>query len=168
MTVYLLDTDVFIEAKNRRHGFDFCPAFRDWPIDRNRAGKVASVEKVAEEMRGEDDLAQWVKERGTDFFPRPDDAVSLSLGAVSDWASGAGYAPGAISAFLRAADYWLVAHASAHGCIVVTHEVPADSESKIKIPNACRGLGLACANPFEMLRRERASFVLEPAGESAR
>ena len=44
--------------------------------------------------------------------------------------------------------------------IVVTHEVPADTTSKIKIPNACIGLGLRCMSPYEMLRRERARFVL--------
>jgi len=27
---YLLDTNVFIEAKNRYYGFGFCPAFWDW------------------------------------------------------------------------------------------------------------------------------------------
>ena len=29
MTNYLIDTNVFIEAKNRHYGFDFCPAFWD-------------------------------------------------------------------------------------------------------------------------------------------
>ena len=27
MTVYLLDANVFIQAKNLHYGFDFCPAF---------------------------------------------------------------------------------------------------------------------------------------------
>lgn len=41
-----------------------------------------------------------------------------------------------------------------------THEVPADTARKVKIPNACIGLGVSCMNPYEMLRRERARFVL--------
>ena len=65
-----------------------------------------------------------------------------------------------MATFLQVADYWLVAQALAHECIVVTHEVPADTTSKIKIPNACIGLGLRCMTPYEMLRRERARFVL--------
>jgi Domain of unknown function (DUF4411) len=28
---YLLDSDVFIQAKNLHYSFDFCPAFWDWP-----------------------------------------------------------------------------------------------------------------------------------------
>ena len=46
---------------------------------------------------------------------------------------------------------------------VVTHEVPAETGRKIKIPNACLGLGIQCLSPYEMLRRERARFVLLPA-----
>ena len=49
----------------------------------------------------------------------------------------------------------------ARECIVVTHEVPAGTTSKIKIPNAGIGLSLRCMSPYEMLRRERARFVLE-------
>jgi len=56
----------------------------------------------------------------------------------------------------------------AHNLIIVTHEVPADTTRKIKIPNACIGLGLnRCITPYDMLRRERAKFVLGPAKASA-
>ena len=50
MTGYLLDANVFIQAKNLHYGFDFCPAFWDWLIQQNQADRVASVEKVAVEM----------------------------------------------------------------------------------------------------------------------
>lgn len=161
MTDYLLDANVFIQAKNLHYGFDFCPAFWDWLVEQNGAGKVASTEKVADELHaGADDLATWAEARGDGFFLRPDDAVVPALRTVSDWATGGGYHPAAVATFLQVADYWLVAHALAHCCIIVTHEVPADTIRKIKIPNACIGLGLRCINPFEMLRRERARFVL--------
>jgi predicted nucleic acid-binding protein len=37
---YLLDTNVFIKAKNRQYGFDFCPAFCDWIDHAHQAGTV--------------------------------------------------------------------------------------------------------------------------------
>lgn len=43
---YLLDLDVFIQAKNLRYGFDFCPAFWDWIDQQATAGEVLSTEKV--------------------------------------------------------------------------------------------------------------------------
>lgn len=85
-----------------------------------------------------------------------------SLQAVSNWAAGAGYDSAAVSTFLQVGDYYLVSHAHAHGHTVVTHEVPANSTKKIKIPNACIGMGVKCINPYEMLRAEAARFVLGP------
>lgn len=168
MTQYLLDANVFIQAKNLHYGFDFCPAFWDWLIAQNNADQVASIEKVADELyAGADDLSAWATARGATFFLPPDDAVLPALQTVSNWATNQNYEPAAIATFLQVADYWLVAHALAHECIVVTHEVPADTTRKIKIPNACIGLGLRCVSPYEMLRRERARFVLGPAREVA-
>ena len=46
------------------------------------------------------------------------------------------------------ADDWLVAHALAHGCTVVTHERADNSVKKIKIPNACRELDVCYMNPI--------------------
>lgn len=163
MTEHLLDANVFIQAKNLHYGFDFCPAFRDWLVLQNRAGKVASIEKIADELHaGGDELAEWARDRGDGFFLRPDEAVVPALRAVSDWASRQGYQPAAVATFLQVADYWLIAHALAFNCTIVTHEVPADTTRKIKIPYACIGLGLRCMNPYAMLRRERAKFVLGP------
>ena len=70
------------------------------------------------------------------------------------------YEPAAVNTFLQIADYYLVAHALAHGHTVVTHEVASPSTKKIKIPNACIGLGIKCVTPYEMLRHERARFIL--------
>jgi predicted nucleic acid-binding protein len=161
VTRYLLDTNIFIQARNLHYGFDFCPAFWDWLVAQSAAGMVGSIDKVADELAaGGDDLSDWAKARGDTFFLPPDDPVVPALARVSTWATGQAYERAAIATFLQVADYWLVAYALAHSCTVVTHEVPADSVRKIKIPNACIGLSIPCISPYEMLRRERARFVL--------
>lgn len=168
MTRYLLDANVFIQAKNLHYGFDFCPAFWAWLDENNTLGKVASIEKVADEIyAGEDDLSRWAEERGRGFFLPADAALVPVLSEVSAWASQQSYEPAAISTFLQIADYWLIAHAKAHGWTVVTHEVPSDGRRKIKIPNACIGLNIPCISPYEMLRRERARFILGSVMEAA-
>lgn len=162
---YLLDADVFIGAKNLHYGFDFCPAFWEWLVERNRDRTVFSVEKVGDEVRAiADELSDWAAARGNGFFLRPDAAIASSLAAVSAWASGQRYEPSAVSTFLQVADYYLVSQAHAGGHTVVTHEVPAASPRKIKIPDACIGLGIKCMTPYEMLRVERARFVLGRGG----
>jgi hypothetical protein len=158
---YLLDANIFIQAKNLHYSFDFCPAFWEWLDVANKKGDVFSIEKVRDELiGGEDVLADWAKARGPEFFLPPDSAIVPSLAAVSTWAGGGGYEPGAVSQFLQVADYYLVAHSHAHGFVTVTHEVAANSVKKIKIPNACIGLGVKCMSPYEMLRTEKARFVL--------
>lgn len=161
MTRYLLDANIFIQAKNLHYGFDFCPAFWEWLIQQNGSGNVASIDKVGGELQAiEDELSTWAAARGASFFLPPDDAVVPALARVSTWATGQSYEPAAIATFLQVADYWLVAHALAHSFAVVTLEVPSVSVRKVKIPNACIGLGLPCVSPYQMLRRERARFVL--------
>jgi hypothetical protein len=129
---------------------------------------VFSIEKVGDEIEaGADELADWVDDRGVGFFVKPDPPVLPALATVSQWATGQGYDPAAVNTFLQVADYYLVAHALAHTHTVVTHEKPAASVKKIKIPTSCIALGVKCMTPYEMLRVERARFILGPKGSKA-
>ena len=158
---YVLDADVFIRAKNLHYGMDFCPAFWDWLVQEHENGRVFSVERVGDEVQaGSDELAEWAEARGLEFFVRPDAAVFPALARVSEWATSQSYEPAAVNTFLQVADYYLVAQALAGGHTVVTHEIPSASPRKIKIPDACIGLDIKCMSPYEMLRKERARFVL--------
>jgi hypothetical protein len=158
---YLLDANVFIQAKNLHYGLDFCPAFWDWLIEANAGRSVFSIEKVGDEIAaGDDELSTWASARGTNFFLKPDAQMVPGLATVSAWAASQGYEPAAVNTFLQVADYYLIAHALAHGHTVVTHEVAAPSTKKVKIPNVCIGVGVKCMTPYEMLRVERARFVL--------
>jgi hypothetical protein len=160
---YLLDANVFIQAKNLHYGLDFCPAFWEWLIVANAGSRVFSIEKVGDEIdAGADDLAAWAAQRGSGFFLKPDNKLLPALATVSTWASNRTYEPAAVSMFLQVADYYLVAHALAHGHTVVTHEVAAATVKRIKIPNACIALGVKVMTPYEMLRLEQARFVLGP------
>ena len=158
---YLLDADVFIRAKNLHYGFDFCPAFWDWLIRQNRSGQVYSIERIRGELvAGADELADWAQDRGDGFFLSPDATVLTALASVANWSTGQNYDQAAVSTFLQVADYYLLAQAYAGRHTVVTHEVPSASTRRIKIPDACIGLGVKCLTPYEMLRNERARFIL--------
>jgi len=168
--VYLLDANVFMSAKELHYGFDFCPAFWDWLIQAHRAGKVFSIEKVSDEIQaGSDELSDWAANLDDGFFQAPDRNTLAALGTVSQWATshtlpnGERYKPAAVHTFLQVGDYYLIAQALASRHVVVTHEVPANSVNKIKIPNACLALNVKYMTPYEMLRRERARFVLGDA-----
>jgi hypothetical protein len=143
----------------------FVRLFGNGSLPENANGNVFSIERVADEiLAGGDELADWADERGAGFFLRPDANLLPALGTVSAWAAGQSYEPAAVNTFLLVADYYLVAHALAHGYTVVTHEKASTSTKKIKIPEPCIGLGIKCVTPYEMLRTERARFVLGVKG----
>ena len=71
MTTYLLDANVFIQAKNLHYGFDFCPAFWEWIDEQNNAAKAFSVERVGDEiLAGDDELSEWARQRPGLFLSR--------------------------------------------------------------------------------------------------
>lgn len=86
---YLLDSDVFIQAKNLHYGLDFCPAFWDWLVASDSSGLVFSIEKVGDEIEAvADELTGWAAVRGDGFFLKPDAAILPALATVSSWAAG--------------------------------------------------------------------------------
>jgi hypothetical protein len=160
---YLIDADVLIQAKNAHYRFALCPGFWDWLDQANQAGTIHSVERIYEEIRsGGDDLADWATERRDRFFLAPDDAVVAAMPSVAQWAEDQpNYRQAARRSFEESGDFYLVGHALANELTVVTQEASApNSETSIKIPDACQGVGVACMNPFEMLVAEGAKFVL--------
>ena len=82
------------------------------------------------------------------------------LNSVVEYLREHNYESSAIDTFLKTADQFLIAYAMASKFEVVTHEIPSDSRKRIKIPSVCNGLGIKCVTTFEMLRRERARFIL--------
>lgn len=164
--MYLLDSNVFIEAKNRYYGFDLAPGFWEWLDTNGSDGVIGSIVPVKDELtRGTDELAKWAKRRPS-IFRAIDDAVTPKLTELSSWAIGANYKPSAVEEFLRVADYYLVAYAAAHGHTVVTHEEPQESAKKrILIPNACLAMGVPYCNTFNMLRDRTVKLGLLPTDE---
>lgn len=83
---YLLDANVFIQAKNLQYGFDFCPAFWDWLEQVHAAGRLGSIRHVGDELAaGGDELAEWAESRDDAFFAAPDAAVLGAAQQVSTW-----------------------------------------------------------------------------------
>ena len=159
---YLLDTNVLITAKNFHYGFDFCPGFWEWLLEQHRLGAVFSVVRVRDEIRqGNDQLSEWIAALPDGFFLAFAQEAQPHLEAVSQWISAPGRYPAAQAAvFANAADFYLVAHARQSGFALVTYEAFQKQKGKIQIPEVCAGVGVHCLPPHEMLRRERARFVL--------
>lgn len=159
---YLIDTDIFIAAKNLHYGMDFCPGFWDWLVHANRAGKLISIGAVRDDLAAiEDDLAEWAKARDPAFFIAPVERDLAALGRVAEWANvHPTYTLAAKQTFLGCSDLYVVSQALAGGHTVITHERAENSVHRVKIPSACVALNVRCMTCWQMLRAERARFVL--------
>ena len=159
---YVLDTNVFIEAKDYYYRFDVCPGFWEWLVGQNKNGSVYSVKAVDDELqKGGDDLAEWARNLGAEFFLPPDVSTIRAMGTVASKVKRMGYEEAAANNFFNTADYYLVAEACANKRTVVTRETKSSSTRHVKIPNICDGLKIKCISPFDMLSAENARFVLD-------
>ena len=158
---YLLDSNVFIQAKYAYYGMDFCPGFWDWLIASNEDGTVASISLVKQEIQAlDDELARWCAQRARGFFVEPSYSAHNAARRIGDWVSDARFKEAAVDKFLGSADHFLIAHALAEWMTVVTHEKPTNSPNKLRIPVVCMQFGVEYITPFEMLRREKVRLVL--------
>ena len=162
---YLLDSNVFIEAKNKYYGFNLCPGFWSALAALHKVGYVFSIDKVLDELSGEgDDLSQWVGDKVPDtFFKKTrDQAVIDAFQEMVVWAnSEARFTSAAKAEFAAVADGWIVAYAKVNSLVVVTHEEYAPAAKKnVPIPNVCLEYDVDYVNTFEMLESLKVKFIL--------
>lgn len=161
---YLLDSNTFIEAKNRYYNMTVCPAYWAWILQRFVAQDLASISMVGDELkRGDDTLATWAKDHPDFFTSVHDDETQACFATVANLVVGRGakMKAGAAEEFLSGADPWLIAKAMATGATVVTQEsLDHGIKKKFLIPNICMEFGVGWMNTFDMLYKLEARFVL--------
>ena len=161
--IYLLDTNTFIEAKNRYYRMTICLGFWDWLDQDSIMGKVSSIRMVADELqKSDDDLSKWSKSRQNFFLESNDQRTQQVYAEIARHVmKHPHYAEPYKSRFLNAADSWLIATAKTLGAIVVTQEVAVPEESrKVKIPNICNEFDVDYCNTFELLEAFGVKFTL--------
>jgi len=162
---YVLDANVFIEAKNKYYGFSLCPGFWKALIAQHKRSHVCSIDRVLDELTHEgDQLSDWAKDSvpNTFFKKTQDQAVFSAYRKMVTWVnSESQFTPAAKAEFATVADGWVVAFAKANGLIVATHEDYApDAKKRVPIPNVCLEFDVTYVNTFEMLEDLRVKFIL--------
>ncbi|MCY4225826.1 MAG: DUF4411 family protein [Bacteroidetes bacterium] len=161
--MYLLDTNVFITAKNYYYPFDFHPGFWEWLIRGNQQGRIFSIQQVFDEIcAGKDELTEWAHDHKSDFFLKNPPNLEIDLERISEYIKLSGYNAKDIRDFVSVADYYLIGQALTRKFKIVTLENRKPTKVKIKIPQVCKDLKVECLSPFVMLRQENAKFILSP------
>lgn len=164
---FLLDSDVFIAAKNAYYAFDICPGFWSALLDAHQRGRARSIDRIRSELlsgRKEEDLVQWVKNDVPQSFFHDSNAedVSNAYAEVMLWVQRSSqYYDRAKAKFATEADGWLVAYSVVHGTVVVTNEQPRpDSRNRVLLPDVCTQFKVPYQGTFPMLRQLAVRFNL--------
>lgn len=158
---YLIDSNVFIQAKNLYYRFEFCQGFWDWLIQAHEANLVFSIDKVKEELKNgriNDPVRHWIDNSLLNDFFLPDIRdiqVMRSYAEIMTWlANNTHYTPQAKTEFARSdiADAFLIAVAKTHGHIIVTHEKSQpESKKRVLIPDAANAFGIKTIMIYDLL-----------------
>jgi hypothetical protein len=158
-TVFVLDSDVVIAAKNAYYAFDICPGFWQALIRGNANGRLRSIDRIRSELllgRKEEDVVRWVKEDVPPAFFHDSNAedVSAAYADVMLWVQrSTQYFDRAKAKFATEADGWLVAYSMVHGTTVVTNEQPRpDSRNRVLLPDVCAEFKIPSKDTFSLLR----------------
>ncbi len=159
--LFVLDTNVFIQAHRRYYAQDVCPGFWECLAHYSLEKRVVSIDRVRDEILGPNPLVEWVSEAPSGLFvPSAEPLVRAAFTEMVNWVqANEQFRSEAKAEFARVADGWLAAYARVHNAVVVTHEVfGAEVRRKVPLPNVCREFGIAYRDTFEMLRELEARF----------
>jgi hypothetical protein len=181
MTIYVVDTNFFIQAHRLNYPFDVVTSFWNKVKKLAAEGKIISIDKVKKEIYGDkesekddetdktvnkdDELTIWCKNNLPKDFFKDTSVLSKYYEQVVNWTltKKGHYLPKAISEFLEAdeADAWLVTYALEDKAnrIIVTQEISnPQKRNEIKIPDVCNDFDIKYVNTIGLFRQLGESF----------
>lgn len=157
MTLYLIDANVLIRAKEDYYPLDRIPQFWQWLIQQGIAGVIKIPWEIYNEItNGEDNLAKWVRQKDVKNALLLDENLKSNL---LHNVLNRGYRVKSTVKDLKkiGRDPFLIAYACVNKAqrVVVTKEVskPSRKGSNHKIPDVCANLGVKCIDDFELYRK---------------
>ncbi len=161
-SLFVLDTNVFVEAHRRYYAQDLCPGFWDCLTHYCSEGRVLSIDRVRDEiLSNQDQLSDWVNQVPDDLFiSSAEPEVVNAFTDMMDWVQrNEQFLPEAKVEFASVADGWLSAYARVHNAVVVTQEIfNQDARKRVPLPNVCRQFDVDYRDTFGMLRELEVSF----------
>jgi len=161
--IYVLDANVFIEAKKTYYAFDINPGFWLSLIELAKQTRVCSIDRIKKEIEdGKDELASWVAGEFAFAFAKTDGSdIQNSYSEIINWVYAQPQFSDAVkSGFANDPDGWLVAYGKSRANIIVTLEkLRPDVKRKVPIPIICQAFNIPFVDTFEMLRRFGVQFV---------
>jgi len=159
--IYLIDSNIFITAANTFYSFDFGMKFWDFLEQQAKVNKLASIDKVLNEInKCEDLLKKWANNSFSNYFLNTKNFnVIQKYSELMQWAENKNnhYTRNAIDEFMKEdnADPWLIAFALIEKekyKIVTFEKFNKNQKNKIPIPNVCEEFNIHTCDLYQMLK----------------
>ena len=166
MSLYVVDSNFFIQAHRATYPLDIATSFWNRVKEMAGNGDIVSIDKVKHELYDKnDELESWCKSNLPKDFFKDSTECFTEYGIISAWATSRSdhYLPNAINEFLDStgADAFLVAYvlADIQNRVLVTQEVSNPNQrNKIKMPEPCNHFGVNYVNTITMFRQLGVTF----------
>ncbi|WP_446830560.1 DUF4411 family protein [Candidatus Foliamicus sp.] len=154
--IYLLDANVLIDANRDYYSIDRVPEYWEWLVHQGEAECVKIPIEIYEEIKaGEDQLALWARDQGTEKALLLNEAADPELvSRITEQ----GYAPDLTDDEIvkLGRDPFLMSYALLDPVdrTIVTTEVskPSQQRANRRIPDVCKTFGIRCRNTFELVQ----------------
>ena len=154
--LFVLDTNIFVEAHRRYYAMDLCPGFWESVLHFTESERIVSIDRVLRELRRQDDaLTEWTKTTPDKLFRTTGiQEIADVYRELMDWVwQETRFRMQAKTDFASAADGWVAAYAKVHRGVVVTHERRSpQAKRRVPLPDLCDRFQIRCKDTFEMLR----------------
>lgn len=166
MSVYVVDTNFFIQAHRAHYPLDVVSSFWNKVKELAENNSIISIDKVKHEIyKNNDALKQWCENNLPDNFFKDTSNSTNAYSRVVSWATARRnhFSPNALNEFLDSeeADAFIVAYVLSENNdrVVVTQEISEPrSKQKVKIPDVCIGLNVKYVNVMTMFRELGETF----------
>lgn len=152
---YLLDSNVFIQAKNGPYSFEIAPGFWKWLESLSIEQSFLTIKEVRNELiEYDDELKDWIASFPLSHFIEEDLTIQSNMRVITNYVvTNSAFKPHHKNDFLAKADPWLIATALTRDYVVVTQEKKAGpNTTKVKIPNVCDYFGVKYIDVFELMK----------------
>jgi Domain of unknown function (DUF4411) len=167
MSLYILDSNFFIQAHRAYYPIDVVQSFWTKVESLSSQNVIASIDKVKKEIfdnsSHEDELKVWCQAKIANGFFIDTSSVLNNYIQIVNWVNSMNnhYTPRAIQEFLTAdlADPWLIAYAMSNNTTIVTYEKSEPNrKNRIKIPEVCNQFNVRYINTIDMMRELNEKF----------
>lgn len=121
---FILDTNIFLQAKNKDYPFTYFPGFWEWLDSGFKTRQFLLLSSVYKEVSGGDDeVSDWIKSR-KQYVIKEEKAKDYIINhkKIVNFLNDKGFTH--MNDFLQKADGSLIAYAMTSGDMVITHELP--------------------------------------------